>query len=439
MTHPNGTRHIGARALAWAALATSVAAARGAHADYVGLTGGLSRTPATADFPGSGSTSLGLNGAYDLNERWGFTGNFGVTRPHAAPSAETIFAAKVKDSSAFALGVGASWIPGFGWNAAEHWSIDFGLGFSPRSVSQSGTTIAFESTGPAGKTTAYDAEALLKSASSSADLGLGVNYDTNGDSNFETSLSIGLWPNRVVSTQSIEEIQTKDGKTQTAEQVQQQCANTAKKPQLAKTCKRLMPLLKAQDAAIVTMPVMVSLSETIYSDTTVSVGGTWYLYNKDPNEVGYFTFAQQGKQASAPKGSASFGSGIAVAPYQWAGSASVGHKLGPLKLTAGFGFSKYLEDAGNYRSLALKIAWKINDRFRFNAAVSNQWDTDSDGASTRSWSVSGGLRYTFAPPPEPEAPAEADAPAADAATDGKGEGKDDKGEGDGKPDPPKSP
>ncbi|MSQ82752.1 MAG: hypothetical protein EXR77_07520 [Myxococcales bacterium] len=402
----------------------TVGAAQPAWADYVGLSGGVSRSPGTASFPSSGSNSFALSGSYDLSDQWNFGLSLGLTQPKPVPDTSDTFVGKTKDGSTFSAGLGATWLPGFGWNADEHWSFDFGFGLSPKSTDVSSTTIAFEVATPKGTTT-DDSDALLKSTSTSQDLTLGLNYDSNGDSNLEWSLSLGLWPNRLTSTQTVEEIVSPQGKVQTRDQLLAMCQKQPLPKLSVKPCKRLTPLLNAQAATIVTLPVVVGLSATVFANTTVNVGFTYYIYSADPNSVGYFTLAAQGKQSKLGP-SASFGSGIAVSPYVYGSSLSVAHKLGPVRLTAGGGYSVYLDDAGHNTSAALKAAWKITDNWRVNFSYGQQWDTDSDGDVSNSWSASGGLRYTFSKAPEPDdddagssapdAPA-ADKPAADSPAD----------------------
>lgn len=382
-----------------------------AHADYVGLSGGLSQTPPTDGYPGSGSTSIGVNGSYDLNDNWGFRLNSGFSKPKPAKD-DGPFAAKTKDANAIALALSASWIPGFGWNKDEHWSFDFGLGGSPNSITRTSTTVTSEATLKGGPTVTSDTETLLKAQAKSIDGVLGINYDTNGDSNFETSVSLGVMPGWLKSTQTIEEVFA-GNTTKTKGQALKECTDFAatapkaaklSKAGLAQTkwCKQNAGLLKAEEqvVTIVTLPISLMVSETIFGNTTASVGGTYYWYSKPPSDTGYFTLAQQGKKVAS---TTTMGSGVAVSPYVWDAAASVGQKLGPVKVTLGGGYSKYMDDAGHYSSVAVKAAWKINDTWRINASFCKQWDTDAEGVSSGSFSASLGLRFTF---PEPEEPAE---------------------------------
>ncbi len=402
-----------------------------AHADYVGVTSGISRTPPSDGYPGSGSSSFGASGSYDLNARWNFGLSLGLFRPKPADdSSADVFEGKTKDGNTFSAGLGATWIPGMGWNADEHWSFDFGFGFSPKSTDLSSTTVTME-TPTAKGTISEDHAALLKSSSTSQDLTLGINYDTGGDSNLEWSFSLGLWPSRLASTQTIEELVSPKGVVQKKDDLLAMCQKQGLPKLQAQACKRILPLLKAQSASIVTLPVVLSATANIASKSSVTLGGTYYLYSADPNSVGYFTLAAQGKQSKQGQqggASASFGSGIAVAPYVYSATLSAGHKLGPVRLTAGGGYSKYMNDAGHNTSASAKVVWKITDNWRINAGYGRQWDTDSEGAVTASWSFSGGLRYTFSAPEEedeadaaPATPTEGDKPADDKSDDKKAE------------------
>ena len=98
--------------------------------------------------------------------------------------------------------------------------------------------------------------------SSSLGGGLSISYDTAGDSNYETVWTLSLNPNRVSTLQTVESYEARpppgqtEGKILTREALLQECqATSANVGKVKKTCQRLMPLLKAQQDAVLVMPV----------------------------------------------------------------------------------------------------------------------------------------------------------------------------------------
>lgn len=381
-------------------IAAAVLVPAQARATNVGLSSGLSRTPASDGYPGGGSTSAGLSGSYDLNDAWSVDGGFSLSRPKATPITEGPLTGKTKEATVASLSVGASWTPAFAWNEDSNWSMAFGLAFSPKATELSSTTIALEQQTQTGVLT-VDAEALLKAVSSSAGLSLSAAYDTMGDSNWETAVDVSISPNRLATTQSMEEMVTQQGTTISRDKLLADCkAVQPKQVKLKKTCERMNPLLGQQQASVVTVPISLSIDETIYQNTEVSVSGTYYWYSDNPNDVGYFTLASQGRNlpgttTKAPSNTASFGTGIAIAPYSWSSAVGLAHKLGPVKLSATFGRAVYLDDAGTNNSISTKVAWKITKQWRISAGFATQNDVGSDGEATRSYSGSAALKYTF--------------------------------------------
>lgn len=412
-TFVRGDRRNTAAAFGWlVCTCVAVCASAPAWASNVGLSGGVSRTPATSGNPATGSNSGGVSGLFVLSDRWTVDGAFGVTKPRGVGDASNPLSAKEKEANIYALGLNLTWTPGAGDTTVTvnedgetdeedvpvHWNFGAGLSVSPKAIELTATEMTLQDTLPGGKTASYDAPTLLKVLSSSIGGSLWSSWETGGDSNWETAVTLSASPNVVSTTQTVEEYVDRQGKTLASKDLLAACSG-ASAQSAKKACKRLMPLLKAQSATIVTVPISLSIEEIIYEKTEVTVSGTYFAYNKDPNEVGYFNLANQGKQAggSAPKGvtTASFGTGVAIAPFAWNSGVSVAHKFGPVKLTAMVGHAAYYDAGGAYNSFGLRASWKINDTFRLNVAGATQSDVDEDGVATRSWSATAALKYTF--------------------------------------------
>lgn len=372
-----------------------------AIASSVGVSGGLSRTPASDGYPGGGSTSAGVAGSYDLSSSLSFDGGLSLSRPKATPITEGPLAGKTREATVTSLSLGTTWTPGMSWNEDGNWSLSLGFAFSPKATELSSTTLTLDQEIAGKGTQTVDADALLKATSGAAGAALSIAYDTMGDSNWETAVDLSLSANRTATTQTIDTMVTAAGTTVTREKLLADCV--ASKPsqiKLKKTCTRMTPLLGVQEAAVVAVPISLSVDETIYQNTEVSLTGTYYWYDKNPNEVGYFTLASQGRplpgtNQKTPSTSASFGTGVAIAPFAYSASLAAAQKLGPVRLSASLGRAVYLDDAGDNTSISVKAAWKITKQWRLSAGVATQNDVASDGEATRSYSGSAGLKYSF--------------------------------------------
>lgn len=398
---------------------TAVLWALPAHADTLSLSGGANRTPSTEGNPTSGSNQAGLSGYFELGPRWSLDGMLNWSRPLATGDSTSPFAAQEKDAATFFLALGTTWTPGAGEvtitvdddgdaetdEIPAHWSFSASVNASPKSTGLTSTTLTLEDQTKKGALT-YDAPSLLKAASSSLGGGIALSYDTAGDSAHEMLWTLSFNPSRVSTLQTVEAYQVRplpgqtEGKILTRDMLLQECqATTSGNAKATKTCQRLMPLLKAQQDAVLTMPVSLSLDQTLFGRTSVGLSGTWYFYDKDPNSVGYFTLASQGRKApngeAGPSTTASYGTGVAIAPFQWSSGVSVSHPFGPLKLSVLGGFSRYYDDAGSFTSLTTRVNWKITQMWRVSASFATQLDRDADGEVTRSFSGSMAVKCAF--------------------------------------------
>lgn len=394
-------------------LVAMLASPSGSWAANLGISGGLARTPSTNNAPTSGSNSAGVTGLWDPSDRWTFDGGWGMSLPRGGGDPANPLSAKEVQHAIHMLTLGATWVPGAGETTVTvdedgqtdedelptHWSFGGGLSLSPKVIERTATTLAMQDT-VAGKTSTYDAPMLLQAGSSSLGGNLWTSWETGGTSDFETEITLGAALSDVSSRQTVEEFIGRNGQLTTSAELKDLCGGTATLTKaLAKSCKRLKPLLKAETATLLVVPISLTVAETLFRATDVSLGGTYYAYSQDPNSVGYFSLANQAKKA--PNGetvagsAASFGTGVAVAPFDWSTAASVSHKLGPVRMSANIGYSHYYGDIGHYTSAGLRANYKVAEHWRLLANVAGQSDVDTDGAATRSWSGGAAIKYTF--------------------------------------------
>ncbi len=347
------------------------------HAHMLGLKLDHSRTPATASNPVSGSSGVNLSGSYDATEELSFDAGFGLSRPSAAPPSQG-GTDKTNGGTVANLSLGTAWFYG------DHWFFMAALSGSPKSTSLDSTVVTIQE----GKTT-KDVDGLLKSDSSALGVLLSTSYSTGGDSDAETEVALTLSGAHLSTTQRLQELDGTD-----LNKLRDFCAAQGKG---SPTCKRLGPALKAASESVNSLGINLMVSETIFQNSEVSLGGTYYLYNRDPNEVGYFTIASAGK--TGPLGgrdhSTSFGSGVAIAPLLWSGSLGISHKWSRVRLSLTGGRGQYIDAGGHSNSLTGKVNVKISEAWRVILAGGGQGNVDEAGDTTRSFSGSGTVRFTF--------------------------------------------
>lgn len=360
-----------------------------AQAHMFGLSLNHSATPPVDANPSSGSNGANLTGSYDWTDDFSLDLGLAVTRP--VPEKATAASSDVsKGGTAVNVSTGASYTLG------DHWFFLGAVNFSPASESLSSSTITAD-----GKKGTASVDALVRSTSAAEGVLLSPSWETAGDSDYETAVTLSLNGTHLVTSQKVVEASGADAKNSLA--LQTLINDCTTKRATSQKCKRLT----AGATSINSLSVGVAVTEKLFTNNEVTLGGTYYLYDKDPNEAGYFSLASQGKgtQAGARaidgKGAnVAWGTGVALAPSLWAGSLGFMHKFGDFKLTLNGGLGGYVDDGGATRSLTLKAGYKITSEWRVLAALSAQRDIANDDAgnpqtAVTSFSGLATVRYMF--------------------------------------------
>ena len=370
-------------ALAIACMGCALTSTAWAH--DVALSGQASRTPSTADSPATGSNTGSLLGSWDINDDWSLDATFGITRT-ALKGDPSI----VKAGNVYALGIGPSWTLG------DHWLFMGTASFSPKSTQVSESTLTFDDkVPPAGS---KDHEAQIRADSTSGGLMLSAIYDTadsdaDEPQNWTTSVMATAAWNHYGTRQDIIEVQV-GGKAVEKATLASACAN-----QTNKGCKLLRSLLAAQDDALDQGSIGLLVTETIHQDWDVLLGGTYYMYSKDPNDVGVFSVATRGTQVVGPKagggGSVEYGEGVALSAFnvntQFGGA---WHAHGwKIAVVQAIGF--YVDDGGGLKATTLKASYKFNKNWKLAGSFTFQRDTDSTGVATDGALGSLTLRFSW--------------------------------------------
>ncbi len=392
-------------ALCWAL--TSLLWTVPARADSVSMSATASQTPATADNSASGSNGTTVSSQVDVSTAWMILTSFGLTRPQTSHVGDA-YAKQEKESNVYALTLDASWIPDAGHTTTvvdedgetsqedvdPHWTLDVGALWSPQSTTLTSTTLVLPVKAtkltPAGS---EEAPALLKAQASSIGSNLSLAYDTAGSGPWQWELTLAARPNWVTTQQTLQQYEDRQGNTHTRAELLASCQGVGASADkaLKKTCKTVTALLKAEADSLLVVPVTLDWTQTWREKTDFSIFGAYFLYSSDPNAAGYFNLAAAGRKI----GGASFGTGVAIAPFLWNSGTSISHVWGDLRLTASAGYARYVDDGGSYRSFALKIGYKISKNWKLSGAVATQNDIDDTGVASRSYAGTAGLRYTF--------------------------------------------
>jgi hypothetical protein len=268
---------------------------------------------------------------------------------------------------------------GLDWTPSEHWPLSFEFDFSPSSTDSSDATVTFDV-----GSTSSNADALLRARSSSVGFFLGAGYETAGDSDFESALNTSFSLTHYSTTQILSDVATANGPVD-RRQIIAYCTRTAGQ---GVGCRELGPALRSEAADLNQYRMAVSFTETFVADTDLTFGGAYYLYDKDPSQVGYFSIASIGR-------SVSLGNGVPAAPLRYSIRPDVTHRFGAFSADIWYQYGEYVPGEGYGHSAGLKLQYKITKAVKIWASGTWQDDIDVQNASQVSTTVALGARYRF--------------------------------------------
>ena len=351
--------------------------------DELNVTG----TQATPTNPQTGSVSDRIAANFDLSDTWVLNADITLTHQAATPAST---AAIFPDSggTVFDLGLGAE------WDATDTWTFTANADLSPSSTTSSNTQLTLDTP----TLTSASADAQLRTVASSSGLMLGASWTSAGQSNFESAVDLTLGGNRFKSNQRITAIESRTGQPISAGGVYTYCkriaasTSTDLRTRYAKAlCQQILPTLdpKGKDATLGQLTVGATYTATLYQDTDVGLGLTYFGYSEDPTQVGFFTLATSGRHH------VEMGDGVPVAPLRWSMRPEVVHRFGDLTADLWYEHGQYVSGQGRSEMIGLKLAYRFSKTYRAWLSGSGQNDVDGQDNSTRSGSFAAGLRVTF--------------------------------------------
>lgn len=290
-------------------------------------------------------------------------------------------ATKPTQGAAFADTGGNIFAAAFGvdWTPTEHFPLSAELDFSPKSTQSSDTSVGFDV-----GSVSSNADALLRATSSALGFVVSGGYDTAGDSDFESEVHTSFSLTHYSTTQIISDIATASGPID-RQQIIAYCTRTL---YLAPGCRQIAPALRAEPADLNQFRVGASFTETFVKDTDLTLGGAYYVYDKDPAQVGYFSIASIGR-------SVALGNGIAVAPLRFSARSDLAQKLGIFSAGIWYQYGQYVPGDGYGHSAGLKLQCKISKAIKLWTSGTWQRDYDAQDKGQTSTTFAVGGRYRF--------------------------------------------
>jgi hypothetical protein len=388
-------------AVAFAALVPALALA-----SNVVVTSSRSKTPATADWPASGTTSAGLSGSWDATEALTVDPSFAWSKPTAQTANGTV----TTFPSTLLFGLGTSYLWG---------DFLFSLGgtFSPASTEETAASVP-ASEGANSPRLTY----TLAQTTQPRYANFSAAWAPSWEGNVVPGLSVGADYDYYGVMLKATKVTLPDGKsTNDPREVNDFCQTAlaaakqpAKKLAVRDSCEATKKSLASTDAAAlhILMP-NVSGTLTLWENTDIGLGVTGYLYSDDPSRIGEWsgytgavpklgTRTQTTKDTKVTAGAPKAGTrlehtetGAITSASSYTANASVVHRLGAWKFSLALTRGQNRDDDGHYLTAGVKTYWKINKSWRVGVSVSATDDTDAEGAVSRSYLGGANLRYTF--------------------------------------------
>jgi hypothetical protein len=283
---------------------------------------------------------------------------------------------------------------GLGWSSGDHASFGIAASLSPKSNSSFDTPVLVGS---------LTDDARLGARSGTYGFSFAADYDTAGESDFESAPSLNIAYTHISTDQALEDL-ISGKRDENLAKIRVACQGS-KSP----SCTHLRPLLAARSADLDQLAVSGSYSATLFRNTTVLLSGTYYNYfGEDPTTIGLFSVALLGRttpkvktpSAKAHKGGAvaetfDFGGGIPLAPLTWDSQIGLSQKLGDFTIGVVAEYGNYFNGSGHTESIAGKLSYAFSEHWKASATLGSSRDVDSAGVVTPGSSYTLSLRYRF--------------------------------------------
>jgi hypothetical protein len=358
-----------------------------ASAASLTVSGGGGSTQSSPNSPVGKYGDATLSGLFDLSPTIDL--NFSITDTHdnrVPPTPGTKFGTSA--SNIWNLSTGVS------WSSGDHASFGVAGSLSPKSNSSFDTPVVVGS---------LSDDARLGARSGTYGFSFAADYDTAGESDFESAPSLNIAYTHITTDQALEDL-ISGKRDENLAKIRLACQGSR-----SPSCVHLRPLLAARNADLDQLAVTASFEATLYRNTTVLLSGTYYSYfGEDPTTIGLFSVALLGRTtpkvktppAKAHKGGGvaetfDFGGGIPLAPLTWDSRIGLSQKFGDFTIGVVVEYGNYFNDSGHTESIAGKVSYAFAEHWKASATLGSSRDVDSVGVVTSGNSFSVSLRYRF--------------------------------------------
>ena len=369
------------------ALMVAATAPPTAGAASLSVSGGSGSTQSSPNSPVGNYEDAALSGLFDISPTIDLS--FSLTDTHDN---------RVPPTPGTKFGTSASNIwnlsAGLGWSSGDHASFGVAASLSPKSNSSFDTPVVVGSLSNDGR---------IGARSGTYGFSVAADYDTSGDSDFESAPSLNIAYTHISSDQALEDL-ISGKRDENLAKIRAACQGSR-----SPSCTHLRPLLAARNADLDQLGVTASYAATLFRNSTVLLSGTYYNYfGEDPNTLGLFSVALLGRttpkvkapSAKAHKGGSvaetfDFGGGIPVAALTWDSRIGLSQKLGGFTVGVVLEYGSYFNDSGHTESIAGKLSYAFSEHWKASATLGSSRDVDSAGVVTPGNSFTLGLRYRF--------------------------------------------
>jgi hypothetical protein len=304
-------------------------------------------------------------------------GQYTYDAPSAAP-AGTNFSTSADNIFLLDLGVD--------WEATRRWAFGAEIDYSPPSRAASDVPLDYTYMAPLQNGSQQSDGQLISHTSSVTGL-LSCSFDT-GEGNWETAVDASVSATEYFATEKVDAVWSEaQMRSVTPRAIVDYCATHP--------CPRgSLAALRAEPADLFQAKLSLGVTETIHDRTDIGILGAYYLYDRDPTTVGYYSRIAAGRTAVRE---ASFGGGLPIAPYLFTVKPTITRRFNRALLQASFQFGQYVSDAQySYDlTLAAKVQFKVSDKVKMWLKLSGQRDVDSNGVISFGGSLAVGTRYSL--------------------------------------------
>jgi len=347
-------------------LAIAVARVPAAHANVAAEEISTGASVSAATTPSLSWIANRISGTWDATSQWQVRVALDATRVMAPEGEEsnTIFNASATAELAI----------------DSHWTTSLTAGGSPTSTTHSSATI-LDDTLPGEQ---GEAVAQLAARSAVMSLGASLEYDTAGTDDHETSGSLSVGVTHFQSIQAITSIIDPDGQMLTPRQVSDHCA--------ARPCSdELRSALSPKDTQLAQLAIGASVLHTVEGTGDLGLSASYYMYDADPTQLGYYSLATLGR--------GNLGNGVSLAPLRYTVTPMIGERWGALSGTLAVTYGLYVRDVSYEVTTNLRVQYKLKlegaARLKLYSSLTGSRGADQDGNTTTSMSLALGAKYSW--------------------------------------------